>query len=43
MKERFERYETVKKNEQRVEEYLVDDAELVIVAYGASSRVSAAR
>ena len=40
MKERFERYETVKKNEQRVEEYLVDDAELVIVAYGASSRVS---
>lgn len=40
VKERFERYETVKKNEQRVEEYLVDDAELVIVAYGASSRVS---
>ena len=40
VKERFERYETVKQNEQRAEEYLVDDADVVIVAYGASSRVA---
>lgn len=40
VKERFERYETIKKTEQRAEEYLVDDAEVVVVAYGASSRVA---
>lgn len=40
VKERFERYETVKREEQRAEEYLVDDADVVIVAYGAASRVS---
>ena len=40
MKERFERYETIKKTEQRAEEYLVDDADIVVVAYGASSRVA---
>lgn len=40
VKERFERYETIKKIEQRAEEYLVDDAEVVVVAYGASSRVA---
>jgi len=38
--ERYERYETIKKNEQRAEEYLVNDAELVVVAYGASARVA---
>ena len=38
--ERFERYEQVKANEQRAESYLTEDAEIVIVAYGASSRVS---
>ena len=38
--ERFARYAIVEKEEQRAEEYLVDDAELVIVAYGASSRVA---
>ena len=37
--ERYERYEIIKANEQRAEEYLVDDADLVLVAYGASSRV----
>lgn len=37
--ERYERYEAIKANEQRAEEYLVDDADLVLVAYGASSRV----
>ena len=37
--ERYERYEMIKANEQRAEEYLVDDADLVLVAYGASSRV----
>ncbi len=40
VKESFERYETIKKTEQRAEEYLVDDADIVVVAYGASSRVA---
>ena len=38
--ERYERYEQIKKNEQRAEEYLTDDAELIVVAYGASARVA---
>ncbi len=38
--ERYERYQTVKANEQMSDEYLTEDAELVIVAYGASSRVA---
>jgi 2-oxoglutarate ferredoxin oxidoreductase subunit alpha len=38
--ERYKRYDIIKANEQRAEEYLVDDADLVVVAYGASSRVS---
>lgn len=37
--DRFARYEEVKKNEVRVEEYLTDDADLITVAYGATSRV----
>jgi len=40
VKERYERYDLIKQNEQKAEEYLVDDAELVIVAYGASARVA---
>ncbi|CCX37126.1 pyruvate flavodoxin/ferredoxin oxidoreductase thiamine diP-binding domain protein [Clostridium sp. CAG:1013] len=40
VKERFERYETVKQNEQMAEEYLTEDADVVLVAYGASSRVA---
>ena len=38
--ERYKRYEQVKAQEQRAEEYLCDDAEVIIVAYGASSRVA---
>lgn len=37
--ERFERYEAIKAAEQRAEEYLVDDADIVVVAFGASSRI----
>lgn len=37
--ERFKRYELVKQNEVRVEEYLTEDAELITVAYGATARV----
>jgi len=40
VKERYERYELIKANEQRAEEYLTEDADIVIVAFGASSRVS---
>ncbi len=40
VKERFKRYEIIKQTEQRAEEYLVDDADVVVVAYGASSRVA---
>ncbi|MGN1045425.1 MAG: 3-methyl-2-oxobutanoate dehydrogenase subunit VorB [Candidatus Methanomethylophilaceae archaeon] len=40
VKDRFERYATIQKEEQMAEEYLVDDANIVIVAYGASARVS---
>ncbi len=38
--ERYERYEVIKKNEQRAEEYLTEDADLIVVAYGASARVA---
>ena len=37
---RFEKYETVKQNETTCEEYLTDDAEIILVAYGAASRIS---
>ena len=40
VKERYQRYETIKQNEQMAEEYLTEDAELILVAYGASSRVA---
>ncbi len=39
VKERFARYETIKAEEQRAERYLCDDAEIVVVAFGATSRV----
>ena len=42
VKERFARYEQVKANEQMAEEYLTEDADIVLVAYGASSRWPAA-
>ena len=38
--ERYERYETVKKNEQMCEEYLCDDADIIIAAFGIAARVS---
>ncbi len=38
--ERYKRYDEIKKKEQRAEEYLTEDAEIIVVAYGASSRVS---
>lgn len=40
VKERFERYEKIKATEQMWEEYQTDDAQIVVVAYGASSRVA---
>ena len=38
--ERFQRYEVIKENEQRAEEFMCDDAEIIVVAFGASSRVA---
>ncbi len=38
--ERFERYAQIEANEALAEEYLVDDADLVLVAYGACSRIA---
>jgi 2-oxoglutarate ferredoxin oxidoreductase subunit alpha len=38
--ERFERYETIKAKEQRAETYLTDDAEIVVVAFGACARIA---
>ena len=40
LKERYARYEKIKKDEQRCEEYLTDDADIVVIAYGASARIS---
>lgn len=37
--ERFRRYAEIEKNEVRFEDYLTDDADIVVVAYGASSRI----
>ena len=38
--ERYERYKKVEENEVRVEEYMLDDAEYVIAAYGTIARVA---
>jgi 2-oxoglutarate ferredoxin oxidoreductase subunit alpha len=38
--ERFARYDRIRATEQRAESYLVDDAELVVVAFGASARIA---
>ncbi len=40
VRERFEKYKTIQATEQMAEEYMTEDADIVIVAYGASSRVS---
>ena len=37
--ERFARYEVLKQNEVRYEDYMMDDAEIAVVAYGATSRI----
>lgn len=38
--ERYERYDTIKANEQRCETYKCEDADYVVVAFGASARVA---
>lgn len=38
--ERFERYEAIKAAEQRAEEYLTEDADIVVVAFGATARIA---
>lgn len=38
--ERYERYEVIKREEQRAELYQCEDAEIVVVAFGASARVA---
>ncbi len=40
VKARYEKYAVIKEKEQRAEEYLADDADIIVVAFGASSRVS---
>lgn len=36
---RFARYDTIKANEAEAEEYLTEDADIILTAYGATSRV----
>ena len=38
--ERFERYDEIEENEQMSESYLMEDAEICVVAFGIASRVS---
>ena len=38
--DRFERYDHIKATEQRAEEYLTEDADIVLVAFGATSRIA---
>ncbi len=38
--ERYERYRVIKAKEQRAEEFLVEDADIVLVAFGASARIA---
>jgi len=37
--ERFERYRTIQENEQLCETYYTEDAEVILVSYGATSRI----
>ncbi|MEC4175968.1 3-methyl-2-oxobutanoate dehydrogenase subunit VorB [Adlercreutzia sp. R7] len=39
-RERYERYAVIKENEQRSELYLTEDADIVLVAFGASARIA---
>lgn len=38
--DRYERYKVVEENETRYEEYMVDDADIIIAAFGIAARVS---
>lgn len=38
--ERYERYASIKRDEQYAESYLTDDADITVVAYGAAARVA---
>ena len=38
--ERYERYAAIRRNEQRAESYLVDDADIVVVAFGGAARIA---
>lgn len=40
IKDRFERYEVIQNNEVRYEEYMTDDAEIIIVSYGITARIA---
>lgn len=40
--ERFKKYDVIKQNEQRSESYLTEDADIVLVSFGASARISEA-
>ena len=40
IRERFERYAIIQEKEAKAEEYLTEDADIVLVAYGASSRIA---
>lgn len=40
IRERFERYEWIKQNEIMCEEYFTQDADIVVVAYGATARIA---
>lgn len=40
LKDRYEKYRLIEETEQRAEEYLTDDADIILVAYGASARVA---
>lgn len=40
VKERFERYAVIKEKETKYEEYLTDDAEYIITAYGITARIA---
>ncbi|MBR5258906.1 MAG: 3-methyl-2-oxobutanoate dehydrogenase subunit VorB [Eggerthellaceae bacterium] len=38
--ERYKRYELIKQNEQKAEQFLTEDADIVLVAFGASARIA---
>ena len=40
VRERYERYAVIERDEQRAETFLVEDADVVVVAFGASARVA---